>query len=392
MRFRYLAVVTALLLLLGAASTATAATTTFDDFEDGDAYDWVGRGEMRVVTDPVDPEGGSYVGHPYWGGGSCYGPWKGIPPATPDEVSFRLLVEAPSAHSNGMAIRLVGEGIESDGGVLAQISYHEGHLRYQTDGSPWRIPFMDAQLGIWYSVELKGIDWDSQRFDIWVDGSLQVENVPFVDDLVNLTLIQAYDCPLDGPMGSMYIDDMILRSHAHELTGRVTLDGVGMADVEVFLLDERGPRYDCTDANGYYSFTDVRTVLVVATGPSVNAPRCGNEMFVDSDGAPLLIEVAAFFPDGWNLTGGETQDFALTQLPTEHRGLYHQLRAALGSCYGGNSSEAWENLDGFGARVDRALEKGKISEETAGLYHRYAFDFAGPEVDFGVAGIVCPMA
>ena len=54
------------------------------------------------------------------------------------------------------------------------------------------------------------------------------------------------------------------------IKGKVKYDGVGLADVQVFLLDPAsGPRLTCTNGDGFYKFKNVTagSGIVMATGP-----------------------------------------------------------------------------------------------------------------------------
>jgi Ca2+-binding RTX toxin-like protein len=76
------------------------------------------------------------------------------------------------------------------------------------------------------------------------------------------------------------------------IQGKVKLDGVGLADVEVFLLDPAtGPRHTCTNANGFYRFKNVTAGggILMATGPAVALP-CANRYFVSPDGEKLWTQ------------------------------------------------------------------------------------------------------
>ena len=82
--------------------------------------------------------------------------------------------------------------------------------------------------------------------------------------------------------------------------GRVYLDDVEMVGVEVYLAPDL---HTCTDATGYFSFPDASVVhqLVAfsfaATGPAAAEDNagCTNAEFLDDEGRPLLVAVAAGF-------------------------------------------------------------------------------------------------
>ena len=155
----------------------------------------------------------------------------------------------------------------------------------------------------------------------------------------------------------------------------MTLDGVPLAGVEVFMFDTSGHgdpvRHTCTDGSGDYEFTEVHSYAVMATGPEVQpATPCSNPKFVDSDGTPLLV---SFIGGG---TGPATVDFHVERLPDENRGFFHQLKTALNDCYDGDGSSTADILDGFEEKVDKALDKKhpKVTEDAAGKYVKYAMD------------------
>lgn len=73
------------------------------------------------------------------------------------------------------------------------------------------------------------------------------------------------------------------------IKGNVKYDGVGLAHVSVFLRDPgTGPRVTCTNANGFYKFTDVTAGdgIIMATGPG----ECVNRYFLNPDGDQLLVQ------------------------------------------------------------------------------------------------------
>ena len=66
-----------------------------------------------------------------------------------------------------------------------------------------------------------------------------------------------------------------------------------LPDVEVFALIDGTSYYGCTNANGKVAFPDVGLGSVwlkaLATGPSVNQPRCANTLFLNPDtGRPMF--------------------------------------------------------------------------------------------------------
>lgn len=67
-----------------------------------------------------------------------------------------------------------------------------------------------------------------------------------------------------------------------------------LAGVEVFALVGGVPMYRCTNANGKAVFDNLiwgSTVSVLATGPSVNTPKCANRDFLNPDNGKQMFAV-----------------------------------------------------------------------------------------------------
>ena len=78
-----------------------------EDFEDGDADGWGGNASMDVVTTPVNPNGGTYVGKTNMStAGSCYGQSLFFGEQMPDRFSVDFLAEGDTTHPSGLAFRL----------------------------------------------------------------------------------------------------------------------------------------------------------------------------------------------------------------------------------------------------------------------------------------------
>lgn len=154
------------------------------------------------------------------------------------------------------------------------------------------------------------------------------------------------------------------------------MDGEPLAGVEVFA----GPTsYTCTDSNGRYEFT-VASTGFIASGPQVDEDSgCSNPRFVDSDGTPLMAAKAPGFVEAPAVV-----DLSVERLPMEKPGFYQKLKSALNNCYAGDGVSAADLLDGFDEKVDRALDKSKVSQAAADKYKEYAGDLRF------ISGAVCP--
>ena len=201
--------VMALVMAMGSAS-AGAQPAFIEDFEDGDVAGWWAdtwlntKASIEAVATPISPSGGNYVGKVTFAA-SCIGPRYFLDPATPDYISWYFRADGDTGHSSGLAFG-VGQYISTPawGGWMAFISYHQGALRYETPGVYHHI--MSASMGTWYLIELKNIDWDSDTFDMWVDGVEKVVGVPFVDDIDAVNHLMNYACPWAS--GPSYVDDI----------------------------------------------------------------------------------------------------------------------------------------------------------------------------------------
>ena len=164
--------------------------SVFDDFEDGDADGWSGHGVMNAVTDPVNPNGGTYVGQTDLAATSdCYGQWRSLGHQTPDHFSYDFLSEGDTGHPSGVAVSL-----RSSDGTMTLISLHQGNLRWAEGGGVYHT-IMAASLDTWYRIELRNIDWVLGTYDIWVDGVEQYVGATFMDPVTYMDTIQLYGCP-----------------------------------------------------------------------------------------------------------------------------------------------------------------------------------------------------
>ena len=72
--------------------TAQRLDPVIEDFEDGDADGWTGHGSMDVVTSPLNPNGGTYVGKTNIGAtGDCNGQYLVFDQQTPDRFRVDFL-------------------------------------------------------------------------------------------------------------------------------------------------------------------------------------------------------------------------------------------------------------------------------------------------------------
>ncbi len=196
-----LTVAAALMMALGSAS-AGAPPAFMEDFEDGDVAGWTWQsggfeGIIEAVATPVSPSGGNYVGKVTFGW-SCHGPGYQFDLAAPDYISWRFRADGDTGNPSG-----VGALFWSSGGWLTKISYHLGNLRYYVGGYNQIMP---ASMGTWYLIELKNIDWDSDTFDIWVDGVEKVVGAAFYFSIDGVTGFATYACP--RATGPIYLDDI----------------------------------------------------------------------------------------------------------------------------------------------------------------------------------------
>jgi len=186
------------------SAPACVEETVLDDFEDGDVAGWATahstqNGRIEAVAMPVSPSGGDYVGKVTFDG-SCYGPHHYFDPVSPDYISWYLRTDG----------YLAGQGaFLHDGyhpyGFMVSITYYQGALRYDFPARVYH-QIMPASDETWYLIELKNIDWDSDTFDIWVDGVEKIVGAPFrYGDLDYVSYFQAYSCSSASPI---YLDDI----------------------------------------------------------------------------------------------------------------------------------------------------------------------------------------
>ena len=195
----------------GAVGTATATIRVFeyqmlDDFEDGDVVGWSWapdghNGFLEADSAVVSPNGGGFVGKATYDS-SCYGPGYHFDPVTPSYFSFYFRADGDTSSSSGIAFALRS----TSGEWLTDISLHAGSLRFLAVGGV-RQDIMPASMNVWYLVELRNVDWDTDTFDIWVNGVEKETNAAFyTPGLTDIRLVQAYACPTTT--GPLYVDDI----------------------------------------------------------------------------------------------------------------------------------------------------------------------------------------
>lgn len=197
-------------MVFGVAALAGAVQPDFvEDFEDGNVDGWYWNpavsGAIEAVATPVSPSGGNFVGKVAFGS-SCYNAYYAFDPATPDYISWYFRADGDTGHPSGLALALLDS---TTNGWMVVVSYHQGALRYHIDGWDYA-EIMPASTGTWYLIELRNLDWDSDTFDIWVDGVEKVAGVPFRDAIDSLTAFYNYACP--SASGPSYVDDITFDS------------------------------------------------------------------------------------------------------------------------------------------------------------------------------------
>jgi len=121
---------------------------------------------------------------------------------TPDYIQWRMRADGDSGHPVGGPGLLV-RGTTDDYHALAQVHYHRGSLQYFSGSY---VNFMPAFEGTWYTIGLQNIDWTAHTFDLYIDGSLKVLSLPFIEPMSSFQYVQAYGCPyVNGPL---YLDDI----------------------------------------------------------------------------------------------------------------------------------------------------------------------------------------
>jgi len=178
----------------------------------------------------------------------------------------------------------------------------------------------------------------------------------------------------------LFIAASVMANGGDTISGVVSLDGVPLAGVEVFV----GPSiHVCTDSNGQYEVT-VASTGHIASGPQVDASSgCSNPRFVDGDGTPLMV-TRALGP--YPIEAPAVVNLEVERLPRDNPGFYQKLRSALNNCYVGDGGSTADLLAGFDEKVDRALNKHKpkLSQAAADQYTEYANDLRF------ISELVCP--
>ena len=176
----------------------------------------------------------------------------------------------------------------------------------------------------------------------------------------------------------LFISVSAVANGGDTISGTVSLDGVPLAGVEVFI----GPDiHTCTDSDGRYEVTVVSTGFI-ASGPQVDASSgCSNPRFIDVDGTPLMVAKAPGVVEAPAVV-----DLSVERLPSDTPGFYQKLSSALSNCYNGDGASTADLLNGFDEKVDRALNKHKpkLSQDAADDYRAYAEDLRF------ISGAVCP--
>ncbi len=134
--------------------------------------------------------------------------------------------------------------------------------------------------------------------------------------------------------------------------GHVLLDGLPLADVEVFLSPSS---HTCTDASGYFAFADASMVgaaingTFVATGPAAKegSAGCSNVSFVDDAGIPLMVAAQGGF-DLWD-------GYEYIELNVERAGALQSVVAA------DWDGVAWSPIDGLVVRAFNSGDPGFVA-------------------------------
>ena len=183
--------------------TVQHPAVVLEDFEDGDAVGWGGsNGTITVVADPVNPNGGAYVGKATMIPGDCAGQSLPFGDQTPDRFSVDFLAGGDTTHTSGLAFRLYSSEAT---GHIASISYHVGELRWY-DGGVYQT-IMSASADTWYRIELRNIDWSAHTYDIWVNDVEQYPGAAFIDPASYVNMVQAYACDVTSG-NDVYLDNI----------------------------------------------------------------------------------------------------------------------------------------------------------------------------------------
>jgi hypothetical protein len=180
------------------------------------------------------------------------------------------------------------------------------------------------------------------------------------------------------------------------VSGTVTTadDGAPLAGVEVFLWVDAGtppgPRYTCTDESGDYSFDDVVTYMMVATGPEVYPSEpCDNSAFLDYRTRPtsaLLVQFdGPYFPSGVTLTESTTVDLEVEGLPGSLPQLDRLAVNAMTACWLHGDADGFTDLM---ANYDKLYDKHSARVDS-GAAEQYAW-FSDSIWPIFSDGVVCP--
>ncbi|MEO1164952.1 MAG: carboxypeptidase-like regulatory domain-containing protein [Chloroflexota bacterium] len=155
--------------------------------------------------------------------------------------------------------------------------------------------------------------------------------------------------------------------------------GSGIEGVEVFLGllgTTFEARYTCTDADGYYSFTDVPDVpLISAVGPDVDSTEiCSRADYTNSAGNPLVIQ----FYDGQSQPGARTTfavgdspiNYTVTTWDTGGQRLFEllivQAHRDLSRNFNGDLDIFYRRMNLIIRLADRFEDRGRITASTEG--------------------------
>jgi subtilisin family serine protease len=177
-----------LLLPDAAGGTKTNGVIIFsDDFEDGDFDGWEDRGfGSKEATDETAAGGTIYSYHEFNSqAGHFNGVLKQLDPIQPAYVSFYIRSGA-NDEADGYFVLTTSENR-----YLTYVYFSSsGHMCINA-GNPGQDCSIVYDVGRWYFVELKNIDFESQTLDYYVDRILIKEDVPFMaptDDIAGILL------------------------------------------------------------------------------------------------------------------------------------------------------------------------------------------------------------
>ncbi len=162
-----------------AAQKSGCTPAFYDGFESGSYLPtWtVGDGSNIKNVNTTDPAVGTYSLAITGAFGRHFKGLAGIfPAAQPSEMSWWLKPTSAGHHHNYV---VVGDAnISSNAGIL--FMYYNvtggGFLFYVNGSNNIVVP---VNIGPWYFIEIKDIDWTNKHFDIYIDGNLIQSDFPF---------------------------------------------------------------------------------------------------------------------------------------------------------------------------------------------------------------------